>query len=113
MRQIFPLLVVFSGLTGPASATTVTRALPDLDVWNYPFNFTPGYRSAISTFSALGQEELAGLNKTDASSKVGALVANKAKEAGVTTIVFDRNGYPYHGRVAALAKGARDGGLEF
>lgn len=61
MRQVFPILLAFSGLAASASGITVSRSQPDLDVWNYPFNFTPGYRSAISTFSALGQEELAGL----------------------------------------------------
>ena len=45
--------------------------------------------------------------------KVGQLVAEKAKAAGITTVVFDRGGYVYHGRVAALAEGAREGGLEF
>ena len=45
--------------------------------------------------------------------KVGQMVAEKAKAAGITTVVFDRGGYVYHGRVAALAEGAREGGLEF
>ena len=45
--------------------------------------------------------------------KVGLMVAERAKAAGITTVVFDRGGYVYHGRVAALAEGAREGGLEF
>lgn len=45
--------------------------------------------------------------------KVGRLVAERAKAAGITNVVFDRGGYVYHGRVAALAEGAREGGLEF
>ena len=44
---------------------------------------------------------------------VGQMVAERAKAAGITTVVFDRGGYVYHGRVAALAEGAREGGLEF
>ena len=44
---------------------------------------------------------------------VGKLVAEKALKAGIKTVVFDRGGYVYHGRVAALAEGAREGGLEF
>ena len=44
---------------------------------------------------------------------VGALLAEKAKAAGVESVVFDRNGYLYHGRVQALAEGAREGGLNF
>ncbi len=49
----------------------------------------------------------------EAAKEVGKLVAEKAKAAGITTVVFDRGGYIYHGRVAALAEGAREGGLEF
>ena len=51
--------------------------------------------------------------KTDAAKMVGQLVAERAKAAGITTVVFDRGGYVYHGRVAALAEGAREGGLQF
>lgn len=49
----------------------------------------------------------------EAAKKVGLMVAERAKAAGITTVVFDRGGYVYHGRVAALAEGAREGGLEF
>jgi large subunit ribosomal protein L18 len=49
----------------------------------------------------------------DAAKKVGQLVAQRAKEQGVTTVIFDRGGYLYHGRVAAVADGAREAGLEF
>ena len=51
--------------------------------------------------------------KTDAAKKVGQMIAERAKAAGITTVVFDRGGYVYHGRVAALAEGAREVGLEF
>jgi large subunit ribosomal protein L18 len=49
----------------------------------------------------------------DGAAKVGALVAERAKAAGITTVVFDRGGYRYHGRVAAVADAARRAGLEF
>ena len=49
----------------------------------------------------------------EAAKKVGLAVAEKAKAAGITDVVFDRGGYVYHGRVAALAEGAREGGLNF
>lgn len=49
----------------------------------------------------------------EAAKKVGSLIAARAKEAGVTEVAFDRSGFKYHGRVAALADAAREGGLEF
>ena len=51
--------------------------------------------------------------KKEQAAKVGALIAKKALEAGITTIVFDRNGYLYHGRVKEVADAARNGGLKF
>ena len=51
--------------------------------------------------------------KIEKSAEVGRLVAGRAKEAGITSVVFDRAGYQYHGRVKAVADGAREGGLEF
>ena len=52
-------------------------------------------------------------NKSDQSVAVGKLVAQKAIAAGIKDVVFDRNGYLYHGRVKSLAEGAREGGLNF
>ena len=52
-------------------------------------------------------------DKKARAAKVGELVAARAREAGVTAVVFDRGGYGYHGRIAALADAAREGGLEF
>ena len=52
-------------------------------------------------------------SKTDQAKEVGKLIAAKAKAAGIEACVFDRGGYLYHGRVKALAEGAREGGLRF
>jgi large subunit ribosomal protein L18 len=52
-------------------------------------------------------------NKTEKAKQVGKLIADRAKDKGIETVVFDRNGYQYHGRVKALAEGAREGGLKF
>ena len=52
------------------------------------------------------------LNKTDVSRIVGEALAKKAKDSKIKSVVLDRNGYPYHGRVKAFAQAARDGGLE-
>ena len=52
-------------------------------------------------------------NKTDIAKAVGKLIAEKAKAQNISNVVFDRGGYLYHGRVKALADGAREGGLQF
>lgn len=59
------------------------------------------------------QIETDDLNKTETARRVGSLVASRAQEAGITSVVFDRGGYVYHGRVKALADAARKGGLAF
>jgi large subunit ribosomal protein L18 len=67
-------------------------------------------RTLVAASSADGDGY--GGNKAAAQS-VGSALAAKATEAGIKQVVFDRNGYPYHGRVAALADAAREGGLQF
>lgn len=63
--------------------------------------------------SASSKDLKAKTKKTDAAAEVGKLIAEKAKTAGITKVVFDRGGYRYHGRVKALADGAREAGLTF
>ena len=59
------------------------------------------------------EKELGAPATKDGAKKVGAALAERAKAAGITKVVFDRGGFRYHGCVASLADGARDGGLEF
>jgi large subunit ribosomal protein L18 len=59
------------------------------------------------------EADLRSLKPMEQAKKAGELLAARAKEAGVSSAVFDRGGYQYHGRVAALAEGAREGGLNF
>ncbi len=59
------------------------------------------------------EPELRDLGRMEQARKAGELLASRAKEAGIEACVFDRGGYQYHGRVKALAEGAREGGLEF
>jgi len=67
---------------------------------------------ASSLDAELKKKLKTGANK-DAAAVVGHMVAEKAKKAGITKVVFDRGGYPYHGRVKALAEAAREAGLDF
>jgi large subunit ribosomal protein L18 len=53
------------------------------------------------------------INKVDASKLVGEAIAKKSQELGIKNVVFDRSGYLYHGRIKAVAEGAREGGLQF
>ena len=67
-------------------------------------------RRTIATVSDLGIEQG---KKGERAAEVGKLIAERAKTAGITRVVFDRAGYRYHGRIKAVADGARKGGLEF
>jgi len=70
-------------------------------------------RTLVSASSLALSKELEGKTKKEASKEVGKAIAQKAIEAGITEVVFDRGGYIYTGRVAALADGAREAGLKF
>jgi len=70
----------------------------------------------IVSASTIDQElrgDVSGKSKTEQAKKVGETLANRAKDAGIKQVVFDRSGYRYIGRVKALADGAREGGLQF
>jgi large subunit ribosomal protein L18 len=68
---------------------------------------------AASTLSGELKDKLSGLKKGDAAKEVGKLLAAKAREKGIAQVVFDRNGFIYHGRVKAVADSCRENGLEF
>jgi len=70
-------------------------------------------RTLASASSMESELRSASVDKSDKAKQVGGLVAERAKAAGIEKVVFDRAGYKYHGRVAALADGAREGGLGF
>ena len=71
-------------------------------------------RTLASASTGEGDLRGAGSGATvDAATRVGTLVAERAKAAGITQVVFDRGGFLYHGRIAAVAAAARDAGLEF
>jgi large subunit ribosomal protein L18 len=68
---------------------------------------------AVSTLDPSLRQSLAGKSKTEQAAQVGKLLAERALQAGITQVVFDRGGYKYHGRVKALAEASRAGGLKF
>lgn len=67
--------------------------------------------SASSLEKEIAQKK--GINKIEQAKMVGKLIADKALASGISSVVFDRNGYLYHGRVKSLAEAAREGGLKF
>jgi len=69
--------------------------------------------AATSTAKAVAESIGDAKRKSDVAKKVGALIAERCKAKGIETVVFDRNGFLYHGRVAALADAAREAGLKF
>ena len=70
-------------------------------------------RTLVSTEIKSAKKGATKGNKTEIAAKIGESLAEKAKEAGITKVVFDRGGYKYHGRVKAFADGLRKGGLKF
>ena len=72
--------------------------------------------TTIATASTLDEQilpSLAGLKKAEKAKKIGAAIAERLKAKGIDKVVFDRNGYIYHGRIMALADAAREAGLKF
>jgi large subunit ribosomal protein L18 len=69
--------------------------------------------AAASTLDKSIRDAIKGKKKAEASKEVGKAIAERAKKAGVVAVVFDRNGFRYHGRIGAVADGAREGGLSF
>ena len=68
---------------------------------------------AASTMEKAISSSLESTSNVEAAKKVGTAIAEKAKDKGITSVVFDRGGYIYHGKVQALAEAAREGGLKF
>lgn len=69
--------------------------------------------ASASTIDKELRDQIENGGNIEAARKVGELIAKRGKEAGITSVVFDRGGYLYHGRVQALAEAAREAGLEF
>jgi large subunit ribosomal protein L18 len=103
-------LRVRSKVRGSAERPRLSVFRSNRAIWAQIIDDSKG-RTLVSAASAHVTEK--GLSKRDQAAKVGELLAQRAKAAGVAKVVFDRGPYLYHGRVKALADGARQGGLDF
>lgn len=97
-------------VTGTAERPRLSVFRSNARIYAQVIDDTKGHTLAAASST---EQALRDVGKGDAATQVGTLVADRAKSAGVTKVVFDRGGYLYHGRVKALADAAREGGLEF
>ena len=81
------------------------------NIWAQIINDEEGHTLVSASSKEIKSEKK--LTKTEVAFEVGKLIGKKALEAGIEKVVFDRRGYKYHGRVKALAEGAREAGLKF
>ena len=83
------------------------------DAKRLAYQATPSTSAFTSRLAAVLPGHIDAAKAVEAAKKVGLAIAERAKAKGIATVVFDRSGYIFHGRVAELAEGAREGGLEF
>jgi large subunit ribosomal protein L18 len=103
-------LRVRSKVRGTAERPRLSVFRSNRAIWAQIIDDSKGHTLASAASANVTEK---GLSKRDEATKVGQLLAQKAKAAGVAKVVFDRGPYLYHGRVKALADGAREGGLDF
>jgi large subunit ribosomal protein L18 len=99
-------------ISGTAERPRMSVYRSNKDIYVQLIDDLAGSTLVAASSTDKGMETAKG-SKVDLSKMVGKLIAEKAKEAGIETVVFDRGGYLYHGRVKALAEGAREDGLKF
>jgi len=95
-------------VAGTASRPRLSVYRSNVHIYAQLIDDDAGETLAAADSRQVGESE----NRKEAAHKVGALIANRASEAGVRAVVFDRGPNKYHGRIAALADGAREGGLK-
>lgn len=97
---------------------TGTSLIPRLSVYRsnkqiYAQLIDDATGKTLASAGSFKQKEAQNVNKISQATMIGKKIAEKAQEVGIKTVVFDRNGYLYHGRVKSLADSAREGGLKF
>ena len=98
-------------LTGTSERPRLSVYRSNKEIYAQIIDDTTG--KTISAASSRDKDFKASGNKAEVAKEVGKAIAEKAKEAGIEAVAFDRGGYLYHGRVKQLAEGAREGGLKF
>jgi large subunit ribosomal protein L18 len=98
-------------ITGTASVPRLTVFRSNKQIYAQVIDDATG--KTLASASSYGVKEATGIAKVEQATVVGKAIAAKAIAAGITAVVFDRNGYLYHGRVKSLADSAREGGLKF
>ncbi len=101
---------VRKNITGTAERPRLSVFRSNKEIYAQLVNDTTGETIAAASSREKGADKG---TKSERANAVGKALAEKAKKAGVESVVFDRNGYVYHGRVKSLADGAREGGLKF
>jgi large subunit ribosomal protein L18 len=97
-------------ISGTAETPRISVFRSNSQIYAQIIDDVAGKTLASASSLELGDKKI---NKSEAAGKVGKALAEKAVSAGISSVVFDRSGYLYHGRVKALAEGAREGGLKF
>ena len=97
-------------ITGTAERPRLSVFKSNKDIYVQLIDDVNGHTLAATSSAELGKK--ANMN-IEISKEVGKKLAEKATGTGISSVVFDRGGYPYHGKVKALAEGAREGGLKF
>jgi large subunit ribosomal protein L18 len=99
------------GIAGSTERPRLSVFRSNKGIYAQIINDEVGY--TLVSASSFANKLPADITKIEQAKLIGKLLAEKALAAGITTVVFDRNGYLYHGRVKSLAEGAREGGLNF
>jgi large subunit ribosomal protein L18 len=99
-------------VTGDTSSPRMSVFRSNSEIYVQLIDDLKGHTLAAASSSEVGIKDQK-VNKSEKAALVGKAIAQKAKEAGIDSVRFDRNGYLYHGRVKSLAEGAREGGLKF
>jgi len=100
-------------IKGTADVPRLSVFRSNRNIWCQLIDDEKGKTIIDASSKELDKKDISGSKKIEIASKVGELIAKKGKDKKIEKVVFDRGGYQYHGRVKALAEGARKGGLKF